>query len=75
MFLFYRTLADAAAVNVDDGGLTWVPPALFSTYGDYVMEIRATVAAANATLDLLTPEQQERVKFQLSTWAYVEYVM
>ena len=39
------------------------------------MEIRAAVAAANAKLDQLTPEQQERVKFQLSTWAYADAVM
>ena len=75
MFLFYRILSDCAAINVHDGGLTWVPPPMFSVYGDYVMEIRAAVANARAKLDLLTPEQRERVMFQLSTWDYVEAVM
>ena len=75
MFLFYRLLADCAAINIHDGGLTWVPPPMFSVYGDYIMEIRETVAAARAKLDLLNPEQLERVMFQLSTWDYVEVVI
>ncbi len=75
MFLFYRILSDCAAVNVDDGGLTWIAPPMFSVYGNYLVEIRNAVAAAEAKLDLLTPEQKERVQFQLSTWAYVEAVM
>ncbi len=75
MFLFYRILSDCAAINVDEGGLTWVPPAMFTVYGDYITEIRDAVAAAQAKLDLLTPEQKERVQFQLSTWAYVEVVI
>ena len=75
MFLFYRLLADCAAINVDESGLTWVPPTMFTVYGDYINEIRDAVAAAQAKLDLLTPEQQQRVQFQLSTWAYVEAVM
>jgi hypothetical protein len=75
MFLFYRLLADCAAINIHDGGLTWVPPPMFTVYGDYINEIRDAVAAAQAKLDLLTPEQQQRVQFQLSTWTYVEAVM
>ena len=75
MFLFYRILSDCAAINVDESGLTWVPPTMFTVYGDYINEIRDAVAAAEAKLDLLTPEQQQRVQFQLSTWAYVEAVM
>ena len=75
MFLFYRLLADCAAINVDDGGLTWVPPNLFSVYGDYVNEIRAAVAAVRAKLDLLTPEQRQRAEYHLSAWAYAELMM
>ena len=75
MFLLYRLLSDCAAINVSDGGLTWVPPPMFTVYGDYINEIRDAVAAAEAKLDLLTPEQYERAMFQLSTWAYAEAVM
>ena len=75
MFLFYRLLSDCAAINIHDGGLTWVPPPMFSVYGDYIVEIQEAVAAARAKIDLLTPEQRERAEFQLSTWNYVEVVM
>ena len=68
-------IGSTAAINVDESGLTWVPPTMFTVYGDYINEIRDAVAAAQAKLDLLTPEQQQRVQFQLSTWTYVEAVM
>ena len=74
MFLFYRTLADCTAINVDDGGLTWVPPSIFSAYGLHVKAIRPTVAAAEAKLDLLTAQQKERVDFQLKSWKYADAV-
>ena len=72
MFLFYRLLADCAAINVDESGLTWVPPTMFTVYGDYIVEIWDAVAAVEAKLDLLTPEQRERTELHLATWRYVE---
>jgi len=75
MFLLYRILSDCAAINVDEGGLTWVPPALFSVYGDYVTEIQAAADAVSAKMDQLTPEQKERVQLHLSSWRYAEAVM
>ena len=75
MFLYYRLLSDCTAINVDDTGLTWVPPSIFSAYGMQIKEIRAAVAAVQAKMDQLTPEQQERVKLHLNTWAYADAVM
>ena len=72
IFLYYRLLSDCAAINVDSSGITWVPPAMFSVYGDYMDQIRDVVAAAQAKLELLTPEQQKRARLQLATWTYVE---
>ena len=75
IFLYYRLLADCAAINVDDSGITWVPPTMYTVYGDYVDQLYATVEAARAKLDQLTPEQRKRAEFQLATWAYVEAKM
>lgn len=72
MFLYYRTLADCAAVCVSDDGMTWVPPAMFQVYGDYVNEIDAAMAAAYAKLDLVTPVQRERADNQLRMWVYAK---
>ena len=59
---------------MDDGGLTWVPPSIFSVYGLHIKVIRPTVAAAEAKLDLLTTEQRERADFQLKSWKYADAV-
>jgi hypothetical protein len=72
MFLYYRTLADCAAVCVSDDGITWVPPALFQVYGDYIFDIDATVAAVNEKLPLLTDIQRERAEHQIRMWAFAK---
>ena len=72
MFLYYRTLADCAAVCISDDGITWVPPAPFQVYGDYIFEIDATVAAVNEKLSQLTDVQKERAEHQIRMWAYAK---
>ena len=75
MFLYYRTLADCAAVCVSDDGMTWVPPSPFLVYGDYVNELDATVAAVTEKLDLLDPTQRERAEHQIRMWAYAKQAL
>ena len=76
MFLYYRVLADCAAICITDDGLTWIAPQLFNVYGDYLSVIRPIHEQAAAAVEALQdPIQQERARYQLSAWKYVELVM
>ena len=72
MFLFYRLLADCAQQSASPSGVNWVAPSLMDVYGNQVTLGRSAVQAVRAKLDLLTPEQRERVENQLRGWVLID---
>jgi len=72
MFLYYRSLADAALEH--PGRLisvTWVPDAVGQIYREDHDQIDALMKRALSKLEHLTPAQQKRVKNQAAYWATV----
>ena len=75
MFLFYRIMADSAQLCTSSSGINWVPPGVLDVYYEHYLELRDAAQAVSAKLDLLTPEQRERVEAQLLGWIFIDMVI
>jgi hypothetical protein len=72
MFLYYRSLADAALEHPGRSiSVTWVPDAVGEIYREDHAQIDALMKRALSKLEHLTPAQQKRLKSQAAYWATV----